>query len=90
MHIEILDLLIRILLVTATGILFAVVFGAYFRLRNRKMLFITTGFGIFFVHALAYIPEVFIEGYQLAFSANVHLIIHLTALIFIALGMFKD
>ncbi|NIO36278.1 hypothetical protein GTO27_01080 [Candidatus Bathyarchaeota archaeon] len=90
MHIEILDLIIRVLLVLATGFLFAIILKAYLRVRNSKMFFIAIGFGIFFIHALAYIPEIFIEEYRLAIPANAHLVIHLTALIFIAVGMFKD
>lgn len=90
MHVELLDLIIRLLLVLATGFLFIVVLQAYLRLRSAKMAFITVGFGVFFVHALAYIPEVFLEEYRLAIPANVHLVVHLTALVFIAVGMFKD
>jgi hypothetical protein len=54
------------------------------------MLLISFGFGIFFVHALTYIPLLFIEEYSAVFPENVHLLIHLVALTFIALGMLKD
>ncbi len=90
MPVEILDFVVRMVLVLATGFLFGVVLMAYLRLRSRKMLLITVGFGVFFVHALAYVPELFFEEYHLAFSENTHLLIHLLALVFIALGMLKD
>ena len=90
MPVEILDVVVRVLLVLATSFLFGIVLLAYIRLRNSKMLLISIGFGIFFVHALVYIPELFLEEYHLLLTENAHLLIHLIALIFIALGMFKD
>ena len=90
MPIEFLDVVIRFGLVLATSFLFGIFFLAYLRLRSRKMLLISIGFGIFFVHALIYVPELFIEGYRLILTPNTHLLIHLVALIFIAMGMLKD
>ena len=90
MHIGILDIIVRLGLAIATTFLFGIVFLAYLRLRNRKMLLISIGFGIFFVHALIYIPELFIEAYKLVLDENMHLLIHLIALIFILLGTLKD
>ena len=87
---EILELVVRIGLVLATSIIFGIVLLAYLRLKNRKMLLILIGFGIFFVHALIYIPELFIEAYKLVLDENMHLLIHLIALIFILLGTLKD
>lgn len=88
MSLPILDIVLRISLVIATGILFTIVFVAYLRLKNRKLLFLSTGFGIFFVHALIYIPELFGPTYNI--GENTHLIIHLVALLFILLGTLKD
>jgi hypothetical protein len=88
MSVEILDIAIRVVLVAATAFLFAIVFAAYLRLKNRKLLFISIGFGIFFIHALIYIHELFATGFVL--SENAHLLIHLVALIFIAVGILKD
>jgi hypothetical protein len=88
MSIEILDIAIRIVLVVATAFLFAIVLAAYLRLKNRKLLFISTGFGIFFIHALIYIPELIAPTFLL--SENAHLLIHLIALIFIVVGILKD
>ncbi len=88
MSLPIFDLALRIVLVVATGILFTLVFAAYMRLRNRKLLFLSIGFGIFFAHALVYIPELFGPTYII--DENTHLVIHLVALIFILLGTLKD
>ena len=88
MSVEILDIVIRIVLVIATAFLFAIVLTAYLRLKNRKLLFISIGFGVFFIHALIYIPELFATGFVV--SENAHLLIHLVALIFIAVGILKD
>ena len=84
---EILDIAIRVVLVAATAFLFAIILAAYLRLKNRKLLFISIGFGIFFVHALIYFPELF--G-TISLSENEHILIHLIALIFIAVGILKD
>lgn len=88
MAIPLFDVILRIILVIATGILFTAVFAAYTRLKNRKLLFISTGFGIFFVHALIYIPELFGPTYTI--GENTHLVIHLVALVFILLATLKD
>jgi len=47
------------------------------------MLFITTGFAVFFIHALITIPELFSDTYWLAITENVHLFIHMIALVLI-------
>lgn len=90
MHVEFLDVVVRVAVVLATSFLFGIIFLAYLRLRSRKMLFMAVGFGIFFVHALIYIPELVIEEYRVVMTENMHLLIHLMALVFIALGIFKD
>jgi hypothetical protein len=87
MAFEPLDLVIRVGLVIATAFLFAIVFAAYLRLRNRKLLFISVGFGIFFVHGLITIPELFMN---FMITENMHLLIHLVALAFILFGTLKD
>jgi len=87
---EIVDLAVRIALVVATTVLFGIIFLAYLRARNRKMLLISIGFGIFFVHALITIPELFNEAYKIALGENAHLLFHLIGLIFILAGILKD
>lgn len=90
MYGRILEVAVRLALVWATSFLFGIVLMAYLRLRSRKMLLISVGFGIFFVHALLYIPGLITEHYHVILGENEHLLIHLVALIFIALGIFKD
>lgn len=88
MSLPLFDVILRVILVIATGMLFSFVFAAYTRLKNRKLLFISTGFGIFFAHALIYIPELF--GPTYAIDENTHLVIHLVALVFVLLATLKD
>jgi len=85
--VELLDIIIRVGLVVATAILFSIIFAAYLRLRNRKLLFISVGFGIFFAHGLITIPELFMN---FVITENMHLLIHLIALAFILVGTLKD
>jgi len=89
MSIGLLDVIIRVGLVAATSVLFAIVFAAYLRLKNRKLMFISVGFGIFFVHALITLPELFISNIYMI-DENMHLVIHFVALFFILLGTLKD
>lgn len=90
MHIEILDIVLRVGLTLATSFLFGIMFLGYWRTRTRKMLFVTAGFAVFFVHALITVPELFSDTYQIAMSENVHLLIHLIALVLMAIGILKD
>ena len=90
MPIGILDIVLRVGLTLATSFLFGIMSLAYWRTRTRKMLFVTAGFAVFFVHALITIPELFSDAYQVAMSENVHLLIHLIALVLIAIGILKD
>ena len=87
MAVELIDVVVRVGLVLATTFLFAIVFLTYLRLRNRKMLLISAGFGVFFVHAIITVPELF---YNFVITENTHLLIHLLALSFILLGILKD
>jgi len=86
---ELLDVFIRIGLVTATASLFGLVFLAYVNLRNRRLLFMSIGFGIFFAHALLTLPELF-YGSAYVIGENVHLLIHFVGLMFILAGTLKD
>ena len=89
MAIELLDIVIRVGLVIATAVLFSIIFAAYLRLRNRKLLLISVGFGVFFVHAIITLPELFFGiGYMI--DENTHLLIHLVGLFFILIGILKD
>jgi predicted transporter len=90
MHIGILDIVLRVGLTLATSFLFGIMVLGYWRTRTRKMLFVTVGFAVFFVHALITVPELFSDTYQVAMSENVHFLIHLIALVLIAMGILKD
>ncbi|MGE5574654.1 MAG: hypothetical protein ACM3UL_00825 [Ignavibacteria bacterium] len=84
-----LDVVIRVGLVIATAVLFSIIFAAYLRLRNRKLLLIAMGFGVFFIHAIITLPELFFNiGYVI--DENTHLLIHLVGLFFILVGILKD
>lgn len=84
------DIILRLGLVVATSFLFTIVFLAYLRLRNSRMLLISVGFGIFFVNALIHLPELFIEKYSIMLTENIYLLIYLIGLIFITFGVLKD
>jgi len=90
MPVGILDIVLRMGLTIATSFLFGIMFLGYWRTRTRKMLFVTVGFAVFFVHALITVPELFSDAYQIAMSENVHLLLHLIALALIAIGILKD
>jgi hypothetical protein len=90
MHIGILEITVRVGLVLATSFLFGVVFLAYLRLRSRKMLLISTGFGVFFLHAIVTLPELINDAYAIVVNEEYHLFIPLIGLIFIILGILKD
>jgi len=87
MALELLDVIVRVGLVLATTVLFAIVFLTYLRMKNRKLLFLSAGFGVFFIHAVVTIPELF---YNFVINENTHLLIHLLALSFILFGTLKD
>ena len=86
--ITVFDVVVRVLLVIATSLLFGIVFLAYLRLKNRKMLFISIGFGFFVIYALLAIPEIF--GQPIVLEENLHLLFHLVALVFLLIGTLRD
>ncbi len=88
MAIDLVGVAVRFALVFATTILFSIVFLAYLRMRNRKMLLISIGFGLHLVYALLSLPEVFAQA--LVIDEDLHLLLHLIALSFILLGILKD
>jgi hypothetical protein len=85
-----LDVLLRVSLVLATGFLFGIILLAYNRIRNTKLLLIATGFAVFFIHALLYMPEIMISQYTFKFTENRHIAFNLIALVFIALGILRE
>jgi hypothetical protein len=87
MTVELIDVVIRALLVLATGFLFGIIFVAYLRVKSRKLLLISIGFLIFFVQYIATIPELY---FNFVIDENLHLALHLVALVFILIGILKD
>jgi hypothetical protein len=90
MQIGLLDVAVRAGLILATTILFLLVVSTYWRMRNSKMMLISIGFGVFWVHALISLPELINEAYHIALDENMHLLIPLVGLIFILWGILKD
>jgi hypothetical protein len=88
MAIDLVGIVVRLVLVFATTILFSIVFLAYLRMRNRKMLLISAGFGLHLAYALLSLPEVFAQ--TLVIDEDLHLLLHAVALSFILLGILKD
>jgi hypothetical protein len=87
MAVELIAVVIRVLLVLATGFLFGIIFVAYLRVKSRKLLLISIGFLIFFVQYVATIPELY---FNFVIDENLHLALHLVALVFILIGILKD
>jgi hypothetical protein len=86
----ILDIVVRMALIFATATLFVIVLFTYSRLRSRKMLLITIGFGIFFLNALVLMPELFSQDIDMLISQNLHLFMNLMGLILILFGILKE
>ena len=84
------EMAIGVGLIATTSILFAIVLLTYLRMRNARMLFITLGFGTFFIGAILHLPQIFIEEYSLIITENVMLLFQLVGLLFIAIGVLKD
>ena len=84
------DMLIRVGLLVASGLVFAFVLLAYLRMRSSKLGFITIGFGILFLDSIMLLPELMFPDFTMGFTENVHITIHLIAMIFLAIGVLKD
>ncbi len=84
------EMAIGVGLIATTSILFAIVLLTYVRMRNTRMLFVTLGFGTFFIGAILHLPQIFIEEYNLMITENVMLLFQLIGLLFIAIGVLKD
>ena len=83
---------VRIGFLVATTTLFVIILLAYLRARSRKMLLITIGFGVFFIHGLITMPEIFSPDYHHVLIGGdiFHLLFDMTGLIFILLGTLKE
>jgi hypothetical protein len=87
---KMIDMIISVGLIVATSVLFAIVLLAYMRMRNRRMLFISLGFGTLFLGAILRLPQIFIEESHFIITENVLLLLQLIGLVFIAIGVLKD
>jgi len=87
MDLTIFDTIIRVALVTGTGILFAIILLAYNRIRNRKLLFISIGFGVFFLHSIISIAEMLLN---FSIGETFEVSMHFLTLLFVVIGILKD
>lgn len=81
---------VRIAFVIVTTVLFFVILAACYRFKSRRMLLITVGFGLFFVHGLLTAPEIFSDNWDITFSEGWHLLADVAGLVFIMLGTLQD
>jgi hypothetical protein len=84
------ETIISIGLIAATSVLFGIVLLTYFRMRSTRMLYITLGFGTFFIGAVLHLPNIFSEEYNLMIPEYVVLLFQLIGLLFIAIAVLKD
>jgi uncharacterized membrane protein YagU involved in acid resistance len=87
---SLLAIIARTIFVIISTVVFAISLTTYSRLRNKKTLLLTIGFGLFFVHGLISIPELFNSTYNREFSESLHLLLDAVAILFILLGVLKD
>jgi len=80
----------RIVFIVVATAIFAIALVTYSRLRNRKTLLLTVGFGLFFVHGLSAIPELFIASYDNVYTDSAHLLIDAVALLIILIAVLQD
>jgi hypothetical protein len=85
-----LEALLRIALVIATGFLFGIILLAYIRIRSTKLILIASGFAVFFLHALLYMPEIMFQSITIEFTDNLHIAFNLVALLLITLGIVRE
>ena len=82
--------IVRIVFVAVTTVTFAISLISYSRLRTQKMLLLTIGFALFFVHGLISIPELFNQAYNIEFTEDIHLLIDAIAVLFLLFGALRD
>ena len=85
-----LDVILRISLIAATGFLTGIIFLAYHRIKSLKLLYITAGFAVFLLHSLLYMPEIMIQSITFNFTDNLHIAFNLIALLLITIGITRD
>ncbi len=80
----------RTVFIIVTAIIFIIALLAYLRLRTRKSLLLTTGFGLFFAHGVLGVVELFVLVFNVDFTEGWHLLLDAVALTFILAGTLKD
>jgi hypothetical protein len=90
LEMNLLFILSRVVFVIITIVIFAIALLTYSRLRKKKTLFLTVGFGLFFIHGLISIPEIINNTYNMEFTDSLHLLIDAVALLFLLLGVLQD
>jgi hypothetical protein len=80
----------RTAFVVITTMTFVIALLSFSRLRNRKNSLLTAGFGLFFVHGLISIPELFSPTYNIDFTDSWHLLLDTIAIMLILIGTLKD
>ncbi len=78
-----------VFLIVATTI-FIIALLAYLRLRNKKTLLLSIGFGLFFTHAILAITELFVASFNAEFTTGYHLLIDSAALAFVLVGALRN
>jgi len=85
-----LDVILRIALVTATAFLFGIILLAYLRVKTPKLLYISAGFAVFLLHSLLFMPEIMFQSITIQLTDNIHIAFNLIALILITIGITRE
>ena len=85
-----LDVALRIALVTATAFLFGIILQAYLRIRTTKLLYISAGFAVFLLHSLLFMPQIMFQSRTIQLTDNIHITFNLIALVLITLGIIRE
>ena len=85
-----LDAALRIALVIATAFLFGIILLAYLRVKTTKLLFISAGFAVFFLHSLLYMPQIMFQSIKIQLTDNTHIAFNLLALVLITIGIISE
>ncbi len=80
----------RTAFVVVTTVTFAIALLAFSRVRKQKTALLAAGFGLFFVHGLLSIPELFSPSYNIDFTDSWHLLLDAFAILLILVGAMKD
>lgn len=85
-----LDAALRIALVIATAFLTGIIFLAYRRIKTMKLLYISTGFTVFLLHSLLFMPKIMFQSITIELTDNIHIAFNLVALALITLGITRE